>query len=180
MILMQRSKRIRLVLTVVSVFLVTGLFTPVSAQEPKPASSSAVEGTPATSLPGYVYSQAGRRDPFVPLIQKIRKKNVKPEKDKGPLEKFELSQFRLVALLIVRGVPRAMVKAPDGKSYTVKLGDPIGANGGIVKRIETKTVVVDKASGQSIEKNPDRIVVEETGIDSYTGKEFKDYRYIQM
>jgi hypothetical protein len=73
-----------------------------------------------------------------------------------------------------------MVKAPDGKSYTVKPGDLIGSNGGIVKRIETKTVVIDESSGQRIEKSPDRVVVEEIGADSYTGKEFKEFRYIEM
>lgn len=130
--------------------------------------------------PEYVYSPIGRRDPFAPLVQKIKKMSTKPEKEKGPLEKFELSQFRLMALLIIQGTPRAMVKAPDGKSYTVKPGDLIGSNGGIVKRIETKTVVIDESSGQRIEKSPDRVVVEEIGADSYTGKEFKEFRYIEM
>lgn len=132
-----------------------------------------------TTKPKFVYSPRSR-DPFVPLFQQIHKKNGKAERDKGPLEKYELSQFRLMALLIVEGSPRAMVKAPDGKGYTVKPGDLIGANGGVVKRIETKTVVVSESSGQRIEKSPDQVVVEETGVDNFTGKEFKEYRYIQM
>ena len=130
--------------------------------------------------PEFVYSPIGRRDPFAPLVQKVKKTYSKPEAEKGPLEKFELSQFRLMALLIIQGTPRAMVKAPDGKSYTVKPGDLIGSNGGMVKRIETKTVIVDESSGQRIEKSPDRVVVEEIGADSYTGKEFKEFRYIEM
>jgi len=131
----------------------------------------------------FVYTPKGRRDPFKPLIQKnpqmVKKSNGRAEKLKGPLEKFELSQFRLVALMVVKGVPRAMVKAPDGKSYSVKIGDYIGINGGQVKKIETKVIDVD-ANGMRLEKSPDRIVVEEVGVDSYTGNEVRENRYIVM
>jgi len=128
----------------------------------------------------FTYNPIGLRDPFVPLVQEVRKSIKKPKKDLGPLEKFQLNQFRLMAMLIIKGTPMAMVKAPDGKSYTVKPGDNIGSNEGIVKRIETKVMGIDQASGQRIEKSPDRVVVEETGIDNFTGKEFKQERYIEM
>lgn len=131
----------------------------------------------------FAYSPKGRRDPFKPLIQKqaqtVKKSNGRAEKLKGPLEKFELGQYRLIALMVVKGVPRAMVKAPDGKSYTVKVGEYIGLNGGRVKNIETKVIDVD-ANGMRVEKSPDRIVVEEVGIDSYTGNEVRENRYIVM
>lgn len=131
----------------------------------------------------FTYSPKGRRDPFKPLIQEkaqsVKKSKGRAEKLRGPLEKFELSQYRLIAMMVVKGVPRAMVKAPDGKSYTVKVGDYIGLNGGIVKKIETKVVDVD-ANGMRIEKSPDRIVVEEVGVDSYTGNEVRENRYIAM
>ncbi len=131
----------------------------------------------------FVYSPKGRRDPFAPLVQekqKIAKKiNRRSEKIKGQLEKFELSQYRLIAMMVVKGIPRAMVKAPDGKSYTVKLGEYIGMNDGLVKRIETKTVSIGE-NGMRVEKSPDRIVVEEIGIDSVSGKTVKENRYIVM
>lgn len=131
----------------------------------------------------FSYSPRGRRDPFKPLIQEkqaiAKKVTGRPDETKGPLEKFELSQYRLIALMVVKGVPRAMVKAPDGKSYTVKVGEYIGMNDGLVKNIETKIVIVDE-NGMRVEKSPDRIVVEEVGIDSYTGKEVKENRYITM
>ncbi len=131
----------------------------------------------------FAYSPKGRRDPFKPLIQKkekiATKKMGRPEKLKGPLEKFELSQYRLIALMVVKGVPRAMVKAPDGKSYTVKVGAYIGINDGFVRKIETKVVALDE-NGLRVEISPDRIVVEETSIDSNTGQEVKENRYIAM
>ena len=134
----------------------------------------------------FAYSPKGRRDPFKPLIQSKQQRaayapelSSRPDKIKGPLEKFELSQFRLIALLVVKGVPRAMVKAPDGKSYMVKIGEYIGMNDGIVKKIETKVMGINE-NGLRVEKSPDRIVVEEVSIDSLTGKKVKQYRYIVM
>lgn len=139
--------------------------------------------TTSTAESQFTYSPKGRRDPFKPLIQKkqpvVKKSKGRPDKVKGPLERFELSQYRLIALMVVKGIPHAMVKAPDGKSYTVKVGEYIGMNDGIVKNIETKVVEVDK-NGMRIEKSPDRIVVEEVGLDSYTGNEIKENRYIVM
>ena len=131
----------------------------------------------------FAYSPKGRRDPFKPLIEKkekiVKKANNRPVKIKGPMEKFELSQFRLMAIMVVKGSPRAMVKAPDGKSYTVNVDDFIGMNDGKVLNIETKVIEVD-SNGMRIEKSPDRIVVEEVGIDSNSGKEIKENRYIVM
>jgi Tfp pilus assembly protein PilP len=152
----------------------------VQAQEAETSVPVEVNTVMPAEKPEFVYSPAGRRDPFAPLIKQLRRGKVRSKKDKGPLEKYELGQFRLMALLIIEGTPRAMVKAPDGKSYTVKPGDLIGPNGGIVKRIETKIVALDEISGQRIVKSPDRLVIEEIGVDNFTGKEFKDYRYIQM
>jgi Tfp pilus assembly protein PilP len=147
---------------------------------PLPSQALAAEPGTEAEQPAFVYSPVGQRDPFVPLIQQINKAVKKPKKDMGPLEKYELSQFRLLAMLIIKGTPRAMVKAPDGKSYTVKPGDLIGPNGGVVKRIETKTVTVDKSTGQRLEKSPDRVVIEEPVVDNFTGKVSKKDSYIEM
>jgi hypothetical protein len=144
---------------------------PVSAQEIDSADNREME---------FTYNPIGHRDPFTPLVNKIFKTGTRPKRDLGPLEKFQLSQFRLMAMLIIKGTPRAMVKAPDGKSYTVKPGDLIGQRGGVVTKIETKTVGADPVTGQRVELSPDRVVVEETGVDNFTGKSFKEERYIEM
>lgn len=131
----------------------------------------------------FTYSPRGRRDPFKPLMNDVQqivgKTSGRLAKQKGPLEKFELNQFRLIALMVINGDPRAMVKGPDGKGYTVKVGEYIGLNDGKVKNIETKVLDVD-VNGMRIEKSPDRIVVEEVGVDSLTGKEVRENRYIVM
>jgi len=157
----------------------------LAAQGPPSGDSAPVVASLAPPPPDtFVYSPQGRRDPFEPLVEKepiIAEvvKKVRPEKLKGPLERFELKQFRLLAIMVVRGIPHAMVKAPDGKSYTVKVDDYIGLNGGMVTDIQTKVIDIDE-NGMRIEKSPDRIVIEESGVDSVTGKEVIDHRYIVM
>lgn len=133
----------------------------------------------------FVYQSRGRRDPFAPLIQRdepaaaVVKRERRPEQLRGPLERFELRQLRLVAVMVVQGVPRAMVSAPDGKSYTVKVDDYIGLDGGRVKDIQTRLLGVDE-SGMRIEQHPDRIIVEEIGVDSVTGRTIKEERFIVL
>jgi type IV pilus assembly protein PilP len=132
----------------------------------------------------FTYNPGGRRDPFAPLIRRDEppaaiQTTRRPEELRGPLERFELRQLRLIAVMVVKGDPRAMVAAPDGKSYTVKIDDYIGINGGKVKDIQTRAIGVDE-QGVRVEKNPDRIVVEEVGIDSVTGNTVKEERYIVL
>jgi Tfp pilus assembly protein PilP len=132
----------------------------------------------------FTYNPGGRRDPFTPLIRRDEppaaiQTTRRPEELRGPLERYELRQLRLIAVMVVKGDPRAMVAAPDGKSYTVKIDDYIGINGGKVKEIQTRAIGVDD-QGVRVEKNPDRIVVEEVGIDSVSGNTVKEERYIVL
>lgn len=143
--------------------------------------SVAAEGETSSA---FTYNPGGRRDPFTPLIRRDEpvaaiQPTRRPEELRGPLEQYELRQLRLIAVMVVKGDPRAMVAAPDGKSYTVKLDDYIGINGGKVKSIQTRAVGVDD-QGVRVEKNPDRIVIEEVGIDSLSGNTVKEERYIVL
>jgi len=132
----------------------------------------------------YTYQPLGRRDPFTPLIRREEPAPViqttrRPEALRGPLERYELGQMRLIAVVVVGGDPRAMLSTPDGKSYTVKVDDFVGTNGGRVKDIQTRKIGVDD-QGVRIVENPDRIVVEEVGIDSQTGNKMSELRYISL
>lgn len=143
------------------------------------AETAPEQGSKDKSAVDFTYSPAGKRDPFTPLINSLRKTATPKYIPKTELEKYQLDQFRLIAVLVVQGKPRAMVKAPDGKSYLVVKGKKIGRFGGEVVDIQTKVVEVDK-SGLRREVSPDRIVVEEVSVDNYTGKQVKNYRYITM
>ncbi len=131
----------------------------------------------------YTYQPMGRRDPFKPLVDKkepvVETIIRRPDSVKGPLERYEINQFRLLAIMVIGDSPSAMVKAPDGKSFTVKLNDYIGMNDGKIIKIQPKVTEIDN-TGMSVEKSPDRIVIEETVHDNLTGKEVRQERYIIM
>lgn len=91
----------------------------------------------------FVYSPTGRRDPFEPLVKKgakTRTSNV----PLTPLQRFDLGQYRLQAVLIGKGVPRAMVSAPDGKTYILSPGIKIGKREGVVTAITRESVQIEE------------------------------------
>ena len=59
-----------------------------------------------------------------------------------PLGRFELDQFKLVAVITGLEDPVAMVQAPNGTGYTVRRGSCIGKNGGSVAAVRTGELVV--------------------------------------
>lgn len=92
----------------------------------------------------FVYVIKGRRDPFVPLTlirRPIEKENQEPE---TPLQSYDLPQFRLIGLIVGRGEPKAMVVAPDGKSYLLSKGLKIGKNNGVILDINSESIVVEE------------------------------------
>ncbi len=93
--------------------------------------------------PKYVYEAAGRRDPFLPLMQ-IRKPVSESGQPLTPLQKFDLGQFRLIGVIVGRNEPMAMVMAPGGKAYVLKRGIKIGKNAGRVTDIREDAVVVEE------------------------------------
>jgi|JTFP01.1.fsa_nt_gb type IV pilus assembly protein PilP len=106
-----------------------------------PATKDVPAGEVVSAGDGYVYDPGGLRDPFEALVM-IRK----PVGGKGepltPLQKFDLAQFRLSAVIVGEKMPMATVVAPGGKAYVLKTGVKIGKNGGVVTRISPKTVTV--------------------------------------
>ncbi len=93
----------------------------------------------------FSYSPVGQRDPFDSLLRK--EAEARQEKaPKTPLEKFDLGQFRVQAILIGKGVPRAMASAPDGKNYILKPGLKIGKNNGVITDINKSAIVVEEST----------------------------------
>lgn len=91
----------------------------------------------------YAYNSEGRRDPFVPLTQ-IRQPigGRVDDEPETPLQSFDIAQFRLVGVIVGKGQPKAMVVAPDGKSYVLSRGVKIGKNNGVVVNITSETILV--------------------------------------
>ncbi len=120
-------------------------------QKPKVTAKAPVKNVPTPQLAEvkepeekkFVYSQEGRRDPFVPLTT-IRKPISDSSEPMTPLQKYDLTQYRLMGVLIGKGEPRAMVMAPDGKSYILTNGLKIGKNEGVVIAISSQSVQVEE------------------------------------
>ena len=87
----------------------------------------------------YVYAAQGRRDPFVPITGK----RVASFSD-NPLESFDLLQFQLKGLIVGMGEPKAVVVAPDGKSYILKKGLRIGKSKGVIRDINRDRILVEE------------------------------------
>ena len=87
----------------------------------------------------YVYAPQGRRDPFVPITGK----RVASFSD-NPLESFDLLQFQLKGLIVGMGEPKAVVVAPDGKSYILKKGLRIGKSKGVIRDINRDRILVEE------------------------------------
>lgn len=113
------------------------------AQAKKEGESSALPPKVSELAEPPRYSSAGKRDPFRPLALKARATS-RPRENLSPLEKYELGQLKLVAIVWDVKDPRAMVEDSVGLGYIVKVGTPIGANEGKVKAIKPGEIVIEE------------------------------------
>jgi type IV pilus assembly protein PilP len=111
----------------------------------KPPAKAVVPPTTAVPLPQpveekYIYQVEGRRDPFVPIIGKKV-----AAFSENPLESFDLPQFKLKGLIVGLGEPKAVVVAPDGKSYILRKGMRIGKSNGVIREINRERILVEES-----------------------------------
>jgi Tfp pilus assembly protein PilP len=109
--------------------------TPVSALTQPPGAESAP--TPPSN---YKYAPDGRRDPFASLVNRgtdgKQKMGVRPEGLTGIL----VEEVVVHGIVQSRGGYVAMIKAPSGRSYSIRAGDRL--MDGAVKTITQQTVVL--------------------------------------
>jgi type IV pilus assembly protein PilP len=105
------------------------------------------------------YNPEGKVDPFVSLYKEKpvviptgQQLPLEPRRPLTPLEKVDLSQLKLVAIIRAMSGNIALVEEASGKGYVIKKGTYIGTRSGKVGKIL-----------------PDRIIVEEESKD-YSGK----------
>lgn len=106
----------------------------------------AVDGKASVKEMKIGYDPEGRVDPFIPLLQE---KEVvtpdiddKPKRMLTPLEKLNLSQIKLVAVILMENRQLAMVEDATGKGYEVVIGTYMGKNSGQVSKINQSSLVV--------------------------------------
>ena len=100
-----------------------------------------------TGIPAQ-YDPTGKTDPFEPLFQDravlTKKKKRKKRLPQTPLERIDLSQLRLVGIILASSGNRALVEESTGKGYVIKKGTYIGTNAGKVVKIKKQTVIVEE------------------------------------
>ena len=104
---------------------------------------------PQESAEDYRYNAQGRRDPLEPLVKPeladvLRPKPRQPERLLGPLERFDLSALKLVGIVWGELGRKALIKAPDGKSYFANLETYMGKYSGKVIAIENDRLVIEE------------------------------------
>ena len=109
-----------------------------------------------------VYDATGRRDPFRP--PRANQTNLAGEA-RTPLQRYDLGQLKLVAVIYDAQKPTAVVEDDAGLGYIVKVGTPIGANGGSVKAIEQGKMRVEEESIDFYGDRQTSVVVMELAAD---------------
>lgn len=97
------------------------------------------------------YSRKGRLDPFEPFLRQPEpdvptEEQVQLERrtPRTPLEKIDLSQLKLTAVLRTPTKTKALVQESSGKGYIVSEGTYIGNKGGQVSEISKNRIMVEE------------------------------------
>lgn len=96
------------------------------------------------------YSANGKVDPFEPLLRDdsaqaaVARLTPKKRVPQSPLEKIDLSQLKLVAIICAAKGNRALVEESSGKGYILREGTYIGMNSGKVVDITIDKVLIEE------------------------------------
>ena len=114
----------------------------------KQPSPEAVDSAIAKRTP---YNPIGKIDPFTPLYKDEAKKKTEdivakrkePELPRTPLEKLDLAQLKLTAIVTTKNQKRALVEEASGKGYVVEIGTKIGLERGTVVAIDPDRIIIE-------------------------------------
>jgi type IV pilus assembly protein PilP len=98
----------------------------------------------------YTYNPVGKPDPFTPFIQLTSGKEYSKNILLTPLQKYDISQLKLVAIITTSQGNTALVEDSAGKGYFLKKGTGIGKNDGKVKTILKDRVIIEEAYEDAI------------------------------
>ena len=130
---------------------------PAEVKEPakKSESESVAKLTPSKTLApvkiepltqSYKYKPEGKIDPFSSLF-KVKSESQKKKRKRfplTPLEKRDISQFKLVGVILSAKGNKAIIKESSGKGYVISKGTYIGVNEGRVVKILKDKVICEE------------------------------------
>ena len=130
--------------------------TPTSSVPPKekapPAEKSKAPPPQVPATPGaekkqekeFTYDPSGKGDPFKPFIQLGRASTARGPL--SPLQQYDLSQLKLVAIISAPEGNIALVEDAAGKGFFLRRGADVGKNDGKVTKILKDRVIVEETS----------------------------------
>ena len=92
----------------------------------------------------YTYNAVNRRDPFKTYFDELSQTEQQDQANLTELQKIDLDKMKLVAVVVGKATPMAMVEDPTGRGHTVKIGTLIGKRLGQVKYIRRGEIVVQE------------------------------------
>lgn len=128
-------------------------------------SPQAVTETASTPKPVRMpYNPIGKVDPFAPLYkdetenkpQAVVAKPKAPERPRTPLEKLDLGQLKLTAIVTAQNEKRALVEEASGKGYVVEIGTRIGLERGSVVEIGQDRILIEHSAEDDFGKATSR------------------------
>ena len=116
---------------------------PAGAEKKKPGPAKADDKKEGEKEEVYSYNPAGKADPFKPflVLTPVRGPRTAPL---TPLQKYETSQLKLVAVLSTPEGNMGLVEDATGKGYFVKKGTLVGKNDGKVSKILKDRVIIEE------------------------------------
>jgi type IV pilus assembly protein PilP len=107
----------------------------------------------------YTYNPAGKIDPFALFFEVKAPEAKAPEQKKEkkrvpltPLERIDLSQLKLKAIILAPSGNKALVEDPSGKGYVIQKGTYIGTKSGKVAEIQRASLLVAEEAKDSYGK----------------------------
>jgi type IV pilus assembly protein PilP len=93
------------------------------------------------------YNPTDRRDPFLPYMSPTFKMAQAPQIPLEPLQRFALSELKLIGIIWDVGMPKALIVDPTGKSHIIAENTKMGNGLGYVAAIrEGEIIVVEQQS----------------------------------
>ena len=117
---------------------------PVAKAPTKPAASAAPPAAAAADAPvEYTYNAVGKRDPYRSYFAEVDEVT---EQAQGTteLQRFDIDQLKLVAVVVGTATPIAMVQDPSGLGHVVREGTLMGKHWGQVKHIRRGEIIIQE------------------------------------
>jgi type IV pilus assembly protein PilP len=116
----------------------------VASKKVEPAKVAEKMEPEKKEAPEYHYNPVGKPDPFKPFIELTPVRERVRTAPLTPLQRYDISQLKLVAIISAPEGNVALVEDSAGRGYFIKRGTEIGKNEGKVIKILQDRVIIEE------------------------------------